>query len=132
MSVNITIEGDGLSFKGETELNKAVVILGFLTDTKRSETISEGAPGIERPKERKSPRQAIMDLNASSNAEKVAAFLRYFLDKDGRDSLTTRDIEQTFTRSGEPKPGNLHRDIKKAINKGYIVESESERGAFSL
>lgn len=132
MTVRITIEGDGLTFSADTELGKAGAVISFLTDPRQQTSASVNGPTLDTPKERRSPRQAIVDLGASTNPEKIAAFLRYFLDKEGRDSIKVKDIEQTFAKSGESKPRNIYRDVQKAIELGFISESDSQSGAYSL
>jgi len=104
MSVKIKIEGDGLSYEGETDALKAARVIELL-----------GA------RESSSPREALLASRASSYPQKIAALGNYVSDCNAAKMFSLKELKEAFKEAGEPVPKNLARDITAAIALGLIA-----------
>ncbi|MBI2355588.1 MAG: hypothetical protein HYV13_00050 [Candidatus Doudnabacteria bacterium] len=137
MNVLVTIEGDDLSFKTNTNLLKAAHIIAFLNAEQRQvlEKSDLSATAMSEPNlvlSSSGPRQVIIDSNAKTNAQKITAFAVYLRNCQNLESFKPVDIKRLFEKSGEPAPKNLSRDFKTAIQLGYVFELDSGSDDYAL
>lgn len=137
MPVKINISGDGLSFEKETDMHRAGQIIAFLS----SDLAVDTSVGREYPSSpvavlglgearRKSPRQALSESDAKTNAEKIVILANFIRIQKGVESFSPKEIQVEFKRAGESLPKNLTRDFMTAVTQGYILENEE--GDYSL
>lgn len=137
MSVKITISGDGLSFERETDMHKAGQIIAFLSNdaTMGMTTADPYSPAPvavlgTSENRRKSPRQALMESDANTNAEKIVVLANFICERNGVDTFSPKEVQVEFKKAGEPLPKNLTRDFNTAITQGFILENDE--GDYSL
>jgi hypothetical protein len=58
-----------------------------------------------------------------TNPEAVAALAAWAHDHDGKNEVTTKEIAAMWRRTPRKKPGNLGRDIAKAVNNGWLEDA---------
>lgn len=134
MTVKITIHGDGLSFEGQTTMQKAAQMLHFISSESTSE-INTPAPMLglgDSPKKSNTPLEAIKNANAQTNPQKIAAFIKFYQSKENKKTMSSADLVKAFAKAGEPKPKNIARDIRDAKIKGFIDESDEVKSEFEL
>lgn len=136
MTVKITIEGDGLAFDREIDLFQATQIMGFIAKSQTLETYQQhgdrlvdasenGVPPVlvfdDNSKKYESPRQAIDELKAKTNPNKIVAIALYLgaTSQNGR-VLSHAEVVTEFAKAGEPTPKNITRDITGAVSDGYV------------
>lgn len=135
-TITINISGGGLTYQGETSVTKAAQVIAFLNaesvDLSQVPLAAERSMQeftLEPPRQKVSPRQSLVESEAKSNAEKIAAFA-YHLQQTQHEAVTISGIKSLFSRSGEPVPQNFSRDLKDAVRSNYIYESE--KGEYEL
>lgn len=126
MSVFITIEGDGLSLKKQTTLQKAGQIIAFLGLEEGSiddESAVHSVPGhaslITPPSV--SLNDLINESKAKTSAQKITVLGKYLSEKDKTDGFLIKEVLLQLRKMGE-EPGNFTRDLKKAVDLQYIYE----------
>ncbi len=137
MSVKVTISGDGLSFEKETDMLKAGQIIAFLSNDTAQQTGSQYYPAPAGAilgsgnVQRRSPRTALQESDASTNAEKIVVLANFICERDGTQTFSPKEIQVEFKKAGEALPKNFTRDFNQAIATGYILEGE-DRGLYLL
>lgn len=137
MSVKITISGDGLSFEKETDMHRAGQIIAFLSsDVPVDPSIVRAYPsspvavlGVGESR-RKSPRQALSESDAKTNAEKIVVLANFICTQKGVETFSPKEIQVEFKRAGESLPKNLTRDFMTSVSQGFILENDE--GDYSL
>lgn len=140
MSVKITLHGDGLQYETEASLIQAAKIIGFLNTQEplmgeypaTQQVITSPNSFLEEKAERQvsSPREAIIDSNARTNAQKIVVLGQYIIDRDATDEFASSELKALFLKAGEPAPRNLARDMRDAVRAGYIAESFDKSDAY--
>lgn len=129
MAVEISINGEGLTYNKSTSILKASQIIAFLnagTDMPVSQQTA--TPGSQTPHlllskyNNKSPRDAITDSGAKTNMQKMLVFAQYHLEKTGGLIFDPHEIKVYFRKAGIDEPRNYGRDIRDAISLNYIYE----------
>ncbi len=135
-TVIINISGGGLTYQGDTTVTKAAQVIAFLNaesvDLSPTLSTAERTPQeyiLEEPRQKISPRQSLVESEAKSNSEKIAAFA-YYLQQLHKEAVTIAGLKSLFSKSGEPVPRNFSRDLKDAVRSNYIYESE--KGEYEL
>ncbi len=137
--VIISIEGNGLSYNGITDAFKAGQVIAFLNAPSGSSAVHSNMGsiatqrqilGVEKP--RKSPREAIIQANAKTNAQKIAVLADFWLQLDGKESFSPSDLKPFFAKAGEPVPKNYSRDMRDAVQQCYITELIDQSGQYIL
>lgn len=138
MAVKISINGEGLTYERETDLQKAGQIITFLNseslqsgnNTRYSNSTDSGmSSGLLGS--RQSPRQALLGSDAKTNIEKMVVLADFVCRRDGITAFSPKEIQIEFKKAGEPLPKNFTRDFSKAIQQGYVLEGE-EKGTYNL
>ncbi len=137
MSVKVIINGDGLTFEKETDMLKAGQIIAFLSNDNLQQAGNQysptpagtvlGAGNVQR----RSPRTALQESDASTNAEKIVVLANFVCERDGTQTFSPKEIQVEFKKAGESLPKNFTRDFSQAITSGYILEGE-DRGLYLL
>lgn len=129
MSVSVKIVGEGLNFNSTTSISKAGQIITFLGTSQSNEEIATNrqvsASSMELlpvPMKSKTPRQAIIDSRANTNAQKITVLGYYSMEVNNSLIFHRSDLKILFGRAGESMPKNLHRDLKEAVVSNYIHE----------
>ncbi len=139
MSVQVTLNGDGLNYESEATLIQAAKIIGFLNTDElindqgaQSQRTNAGNLLLddEPQKQLSSPREAILDSGAKTNAQKIVILGQYIADRDGSDEFSPSELKTLFVKAGEPAPRNLARDMRDAVRAGYVTESLDTTGAY--
>lgn len=136
MSVTITIDGEGLSLKKETTLQKAGQIIAFL-GLEEGSIGAVASGGTSRnstsliPSSSSSPRDMINEAKAKTNAQKITVLGKYLSDKDGPDGFLIKEILLQLRKIGE-EPGNFTRDLKYAVSLQYIYVIDSKEGKYGI
>ncbi|QQS69899.1 hypothetical protein IPP75_02055 [Candidatus Saccharibacteria bacterium] len=135
MAVQITIDGEGLSYTSNINIIQAAKIIGFLNTEEPlgaadsyQNTPHQGATNFIDPPKNKvvsSPREAIIHARARTNAQKILVLGAYIVERDGAEEFASTELKNLFIKAGESAPRNLSRDLKYAIKSGYITESMS-------
>lgn len=134
MSVTIKIEGDGLSYQGETSVAKAAQVVAFINNDANSRSSYESPTPTAIVLETGSraigsPREYLLDSQASSNPEKIVVLGKYIATRKDPQVFSIKDLQETFRLAGERMPANITRDINTAISLGLIASSGS-RGEY--
>jgi len=132
MGVKVKLTGDGLNYETEATVIQAAKIIGFLntqetlpgnyTNAQQTESSQAGFLG-EKVRQMSSPREAIMETGAKTNAQKIVVLGSYILERDSTDEFSSGELKSLFLKAGEPAPRNLSRDVRDAVRAGYIAES---------
>lgn len=136
MTVIITIEGDGLSLKKQTSLQKAGHIIAFLglgeglVPDASSDQIGHNPASLISPQVI-STRDLINESKAKTNAQKITVLGKYLSEKDGTGEFLIKDILYELRKMGE-EPGNFTRDLKKAISLKYIYPVPSKKDKYGV
>lgn len=136
MSITITIDGEGLSLKKETTLQKAGQIIAFLGLEEGSlGTVPSGEtshkPASLIPSPIFSPIDMISEAKAKTNAQKITVLGKYLSDKDGPDGFLIKEILLQLRKIGE-EPGNFTRDLKNAVSLQYIYVIDAKEGKYGI
>lgn len=140
MSVKVTLSGDGLSYESDASLVQAAKIIGFLNTQEplpaehNSGSVGDGAAFIDAPQAKplSSPREAILNTDAKTNAQKILVLGAYLAQRDNSDEFATAELKTLFVKAGEPAPRNLARDIRDAVKAGYIMESMTSSDMYAV
>lgn len=128
MSVNINIEGEGLTYKGSTSILKASQVIAFLSaDQEANRDIVPHPSSLLAPISfsSKSPREVLIETKANTNSQKILVFAKYYCDQEKVEDFQPSLLKSLFKRSGEPEPKNYSRDVREAVRLGYIYEAEN-------
>lgn len=136
MTINVTIEGEGLSLKKETSLQKAGQIIAFLGSEEGSIGVVPGtqphSPTSLMTSSATSPNDLINEAKAKTNAQKMTVLGKYLSEKDGTDGFLIKEILLQLRKMGD-EPGNFTRDLKKAVNDlQYIYEIDLKAGKYGV
>ncbi len=137
MSITITIDGEGLSLKKETTLQKAGQIIAFLGLEEGSlgaappGGTSHNNPASLIPSSTSSTSDMISEAKAKTNAQKITVLGKYLSDKDGSDGFLIKEILLQLRKIGE-EPGNFTRDLKNAVSLQYIYVTDAKEGKYSI
>lgn len=134
MDVEVSLNGGGLQFTGKVTLFQATQIMAFIAkpvgtemEEQKAELLDKAVTTDTRKIEAsttstyESPRQAIDQLQAKTNGQKIVA-ISLFLGANSQNGmiLQNEDVLAEFARAGEATPANWTRDLKDAISGGYI------------
>lgn len=125
--VKIKINGEGLTYEKETDLQKAGQIIAFLNaDTSSTSNHNKSELGIlpGNVSPRQSPRQSLMASDAKTNTEKIVVLADFICKRDSLNVFSPKEIQVEFKRAGEPLPKNFTRDFINAVVQGYILETD--------
>ncbi len=144
MDVEISLNGSGLQFTGKVTLFQATQIMAFIAKPSGTEMAEQRADLLDELVETsqtkkieatgtsayESPRQAIDQLHAKTNGQKIVA-ISLFLGATSQNGkiLQNDEVLAEFARAGEATPTNITRDLKDAVSAGYIypVDKKSFR-----
>lgn len=136
MSVKVTLNGDGLNYSKDASVVQAAQIIGFLnnTETQAGDSSLRNEPIIlgEPTKPRKSPREYLLDTGARTNTQKILALSDYVSKRDSVEVISILDVKSAFSKAGEPVPRNFSRDLKDAVQTGYISEDDNQAGHYFI
>lgn len=140
MSVKVTLQGDGLNYETEASLIQSAKIIGFLNTEEplsgdyavTPQGITSSTSFLDEKKDRQasSPREAIIESNAKTNAQKIVVLGRYIIERDATDEFGSNELKALFLKAGEPAPRNLARDMRDAVRAGFIAESFDKSDAY--
>lgn len=138
MTVNVSLNGDGLNYSTEADLLQAAKIIGFLNTTEAL-PLHPSAIGqetglldstVNRPLT--SPREAMIESGAKTNAQKILVLGNYIQERDTTDHFVPNELKTVFAKAGEPAPKNLRRDIEGTVRLGYIMENPEVSGQYMI
>ncbi|MCX6732449.1 MAG: hypothetical protein NTV98_02820 [Candidatus Roizmanbacteria bacterium] len=138
MSVNINIEGDGLTYAGVTNIFKASQVIAFLNSQEANAQIQTGivtstnALSQGQTYANKSPRDVILESNAKHNSQKILVFADYNNKTKNKDTFKPVEIRLLFKKAGFTEPKNFSRDWKEAVKAGYIYEDHVKNDEFVI
>lgn len=132
-SVNIKIEGEGLTYSTSTTIIKASRVIAFLNSSQSTMAEQEGevsptaslSPNLSFQQFPKSPRDIIIESGAKTNMQKILVFANYYCKSNNVEEFKQSIIRSYFQKSGESYPRNFSRDMKEAISLNYIYESDT-------
>ncbi|MHA7818675.1 MAG: hypothetical protein ACX930_03395 [Erythrobacter sp.] len=135
--VTVTIEGNGISFQREIDLNQAGAIisavLGGFAQPKNPGNVSSAIGdhsnstlGEETPL---SMREFLDELEVTTNAETVVAIAEFHR-QSGTTYVSRDDVAQGFADASMPEPSNLPRDIGTARKKGWLAYKAGSKDEF--
>lgn len=129
MAVRVHLEGDGLLYDDETTVFQAAQIIGFLKNNEALATSGAVATnttllGVSSPKQ--SPRAALQESNAKTNAQKIAALGCYVAEQNNHESFELEEVKIAFRKAGEPLPKNFSRDARDAVTANLIYEDDGQ------
>jgi hypothetical protein len=131
----ISIQGGGLSYKGEIDQDIAARIISLCLSKERH--IGFGALELKKSiTDRGDSYEAIAEyfdqINPKRNPDKILTIAGYLF-KKGQKFFTTQDIKPYFSKVGEPIPGNFTRDFQWVKFAKWIAEGDGvERGRFYI
>lgn len=134
MSVKITIEGDGLSFKKETSLQKAGQILAFLGSEETSASnkpLQAEALFISPASSNQSPKDLLDESKAKTNSQKITVIGKYLADENGVNEFLSKEVLSQLRKLGD-EPGNFKRDLGTAEDLQYIYPIPSKKGFYGI
>lgn len=133
MAVKITIEGDGLSLNKQTTLQKAGQIISFLG-------LEEGvfnpgsaslAPKILSNPSISSPKDAISDSKAKTNAQKITVLVNFLSETNGEEGVLVKEILLQLRKIGE-QPANFNRDLGTAESLQYLYPLDAKKKIYGI
>ncbi len=133
MSVRITIKGDGLSLEKQTSLKKAGQIITFL-GLEEGDTTTEQVPSSPKAlvvSLGSSPKVAIHEAKAKTNAQKITVLANYLSEKDGQEGVLVKEILLQLRKIGE-EPGNFTRDLGTAESLRYLYPLDAKKTIYGV
>lgn len=135
MTVKITIDGEGLSLKKETTLQKAGQIITFLGREEDSINPVNQQDSIQPTSlissPTSSPKELIIESKAKTSAQKITVLGKYLSEKDGVDEFLIKEVLLQLRKMGD-EPGNFTRDLKTAVSLQYIYEIDNKEGKYGV
>jgi len=131
MAINVTIQGDNLSFTKETSLQKAGQIITFLS-------LDESSIKSPQPTALKelnslsdlSPQELINQAKAKTNAQKITVLTQYLSGSDQEGALS-KEVLLQMRKMGE-EPANFKRDLRTAESLQYIYVIDPKKGLYGI
>lgn len=140
---DVKIEGGGLTLERQVSEAEVAKILGILLGSGDGTGASAGpaglpgaasgvrdAAGTERTSVDGEPEKSIAEymsaLGVSNNPQRLAAIALYHRDVLSKGRIHKDDFPKWFEKAGRSAPANLSRDLKKAVKRNLVAESESE------
>ena len=114
----VAVTGPGLDFSREVSAKVAndIVSLALTGDVKSDQ--SKTRTGRDSTL---ALAEVLQETGASKNPEIIGVIGYYLTEYKNKPNFTREDISEGFEDAGEKTPGNLPRDIKAAVSKGYIA-----------
>lgn len=135
MAVNITIQGNGLSFKKGISVQRAGQIITFLGIDEESTVIDPNqipsSPSSLISSSLQSPSELINESKAKTNAQKITVIGNYLQEKDKQESFLVKEVLLQLRKIGE-QPGNFSRDIGTAESLQYIYPHDVKKGIYGV
>lgn len=140
MSVKVRLEGDGLNYETDSSVIQAAKIIGFLNTqeplvddyivTPQAAIRQNNFLNEDEVRQVASPREAIIESGAKTNAQKIVVLGKYIIERDNTDEFGSNELKALFLKAGEPAPRNLARDVRDAVRAGYITGSLDKSDAY--
>lgn len=134
MTVVVTIKGDGLSLEKQTTLQKAGQIITFLGIEEDGSIIPGRAPSSPKalvPSSIVSPKDAIQDAKAKTNAQKITVLVNYLYEKEEQDGILVKEILLQLRKIGE-EPANFKRDLGTAESLHYLYPIDTKKSMYGI
>jgi len=135
MTVNITIQGNGLSYKKDISVQRAGQIITFLGTDEESTVIDPNQiPSYPSPlisPSLQSPSELINESKAKTNAQKITVIGNYLQEKDRREIFSVKEVLFYLRKIGE-QPSNFSRDIGTAESLQYIYPHDVKKGEYGV
>ncbi|MBF9233325.1 hypothetical protein [Microvirga alba] len=141
---SLTLKGGGLTLERQVDENTALAILqismggaapvpGLSVTPKPTPPVAH-APSLQpvevQGEQRLSLRNYFDQVGAKNNLAKIVAVGAYLREVDGQTEFSREDIAAGFRNAREIVPGNLPRDVGKAVQAGWIAEDPRSKNQF--
>lgn len=138
MSVNIELEGEGLKYTSEVSIFQAGQIIAFLNNgeaftgqSSQGSNMVVSLPGTALTGT-STLREILDQSGAKDNPQRITAAGSYIMQREAHDAFTVPELKAVFKKSGETLPQNIGRDLKKAINFGYLDEVVGDKNSYYI
>jgi len=132
--VKVSIQGPGLSYKGEVSEVVAGQIMALClgekepmasVSTSRRESVQTGSGRKD------SPGEYMNRFGPKRNPDKILVLAGYVHAVENRD-FNPGEIKRLFREAGESLPGNFGRDFKWVLKNAWIARDPAKRGSFYI
>lgn len=136
---NVTIEGPGVDISQSIPAERLPSLLAVVLGTWSGQLPSDASGGGLTPagmdpegRPGRTPAEFLNATQASTNAERIAAFAWYKAAVAGENGVHRDDLPELFRDAHESVPANMSRDINKAKKAGLIGEDPDEEDLFYI
>lgn len=132
--ISISVQGGGLSYKGEVDQDTAAQILTLCLSENEGvgiDILSSKKSIADIDDSYKSIAEYLDQINPKRNPDKIITMAGYLREK-GRPFFTSKDIKPLFSKASEPIPGNFGRDFRWVQSVKWIAEADDKRGQFYI
>ncbi|TXC73703.1 hypothetical protein FSZ31_02930 [Sphingorhabdus soli] len=130
----VSLSGPGISVERSLSEEDAFRVLAAIMG-KQAGSIAAGQDpqtSVEQQSRRPiSLREFMSGIGPSTHVERIATIGTYLHDYKGVSAFTKSDIEEGYRSAREQMPGNLSRDISKAVAAGWLDDA-GEKSKFHV
>ena len=129
----LSLKGDGISIEKDVDKQTALAIVAAAMG-------GAGIPVTSPPVEAsstlkfnsaKSLREFLTEIAPNTNNERITTIGMYLHEYRSKETFSKDDIESGFRSAREPVPSNLHRDLGRAVENGWIADA-GEKGRYHI
>lgn len=133
LDFKVSLMGPGISVERSlSEANAFCVLAAIMGKSTVSNAQEESNSRLEQQQRRPiSLREFMSDVSPSTHIERIATIGTYLHDFKGAPAFSKSDIEEGYRSAREQMPGNLSRDISKAVAAGWLDDA-GEKGKFHV
>lgn len=120
--IKVSISGDNLKYEQMTDLDTAISIINVLRRKNETSPLSGMGSMISTETIDDTAWSALKRTTASTNPEKILALVAFIssADETPDSEVSTDELKEAFSDAGEILPKNLTRDVKKALQYGWV------------
>ena len=136
--VKVTIEGVGMSFSREVDVELAPRIIAICVgqDDKAHEALKRTPdfPSLSSLQGRRkdSVAEYVSRFTLRRHPDKILALAGYVKEVLGRESFQAGEIKSLFREAGEISPANFSRDFRWVQNSGWIANDPQLKGTYFI
>lgn len=125
----LQLKGPGMSLERDLSEDEAFCVLAAVMG--KAPQVDVGEAHEHRSDRPISLREFMSEVAPSTHVERIATIGTYLHDHKGMSSFARSDIEDGYRGAREQMPGNLSRDISKAVATGWLDDA-GEKGQFHV
>lgn len=126
LDYQVIVKGPGINVNRSVRVETAASVVTLVMG---GDVPSHKPADMGHPKESRSLREYLIDVEARRNPDKITAIGAFLTDR-GQESFTRTDIRGQFRAAGEPVPANFARDFSLTLSSGWIAPDPESPGGY--